>query len=294
MRWTMTLVLLTIPAFANAQDTFTLKMPPQAKGDVHRVSIDMRDSTRVLRIDMFGNEFKRHITSAASLLSYADECLAVDNGTVTSFRRHIESAAQIVNEGDPIFLAVHGKTVRVDQQNGTRQLTWEDAPARPDTFTEQLEQELKDGKDKKAAIASFDPLPGQAVKVGESWNIDVSAIVKDCEAKHGCKLTGATGTGTLKEVYQGAKGQCAKVEVHIKVPLTTLKAGETVIELKDDSGTSLDGIYDFALTAGDSHYQSVMRLNFQAVGTTAERDGTSARLQIETAVELKEQRVGQR
>ena len=100
----------------------------------------------------------------------------------------------------------------------------------------------------------------------------------------------ATGVGTLKEVHQGPKGPCAKVEVHIRVPLRTIKNGEHNLDLSEGSGSTLDAVYDFALDGNDSHYAAAMQMKFLATGSNPESDGTQSRVRIELGIELREQR----
>jgi hypothetical protein len=290
MRWTLATILLAIPTLATAQDAIALKMPPQAKGDVRRVVYDTDQTVRLQRLDMFGTEIKERASRVASQLTYVDECLDADNGEIKRYRRRFENATETVNDANPTILAIHGKTLVVDHRSGPPQIIWQDGKPLSDGITGPVEDAIKEGKDKLGGIASFEPLPDRPVKVGESWNIDVSAIVKDCEAKHGCKLTGATGIGTLKEVYQGAKGRCAKVEVHIRVPICTIKSGERQMALTDGSGTTLDAYYDFALDGSDSHYSSKIRMAFLATGRNPEADGTSTRVRMELGIDLKEER----
>jgi hypothetical protein len=293
MRWTLAAILLAIPTVVTAQDAVALKMPLQVKGDVRRVVYDTDQSLSLLRLDMFGAELKQRASRVASQLTYVDECLDADRGDVKRFRRRFENATESVNDSNPAVLAIHGKSLLVDRGSGPAQITWEEGKPLSDGITGPIEAAIKEGKDKFGGIASFEPLPDRPVQIGESWNIDVSAIVKDCEAKHGCTLTGATGVGTLKEIYQGPKGRCAKVEVHIRVPLCTIKSSQREMALTDGSGTTLDGYYDFALD-GDSFYSSTIRMTFLATGRNPEADGTSTRLRMELAIDVKEQRSASR
>jgi hypothetical protein len=248
----------------------------------------MRQSFRLLRLDTLGNDLSNRRTNMASALAYADEILDVDKGEITRYRRRFETATETLDDASPTELSVHGKTALVDMQGGKRQISWEGSEPISDSLTQHLEEAFKSGKDKLAGLASFEPLPDRPVKVGESWNIDVTAMVKQCETKHGCKLTGATGLGTLREVYQGAKGPCAKVDVRISIPLRTIKNGNRLIDLNEGSGSTLEATYDFALANSDSHFASTMCLNFQAAGSNAEVDGTTTRIRLEATIEAKE------
>jgi hypothetical protein len=291
MRMLLATFLLAFPAVAFAQETFVLKLPPQGKGDVHRVSVDMEQTIGMQRLDTFGAALNDRTNNQISRLAYVDEFLDADKGEITRFRRRFESAIESANSAQPTFLPIHGKTLLVDRRNATPQVTWEDGKPITDGVAATLEDALKEGKDKLGAMASFEPLPGRPVTVGDSWNIDVSAIVKDCEDKNGCKLTGATGVGILRQIYPGAKGPCAKVEVKIRVPLHTIKNGDVVLALSDDSGSVLEAVYDFALGGTDSWYESTMHMTFKATGKNLERDGSTSRLRVDLAIDMKEQRL---
>jgi hypothetical protein len=261
-------------------------MPPRSKGEQRTVSFDMQQAVRMLRLDTFGSDLAEQTHRSAAKLVYRDEVLEVDKGEVTQYRRRFETATETVNDSNVVVLPLHGKTIVVDRRSGKPQITWEDG----NPVTGSLIDAIKEGKDMIGNMASFEPLPDHPVKVGDSWNIDVSAIVKECEAKHGCKLTGATGIGTLKEINQSAAGPRAKVEVRIRVPLRTIQGSEHELDLSDGSGTTLDAIYEFALGNHDNFYASAMQMKFLATGTNPESNGTSTRLRIELTVDLKEQR----
>ena len=210
MRMLLATFLLAFPTLAFAQETYDLKLPPQGKGDVHRVSVDMEQTIGMQRLDTFGAAFNDRTSSQASRLAYVDEYLDADKDEITRFRRRFEIATESTDAAPPSFLAIHGKTVLVDRRTGTPQVNWEDGKPIGDGVAATLEDALKEGKEKLGAMASFEPLPGRAVKVGESWNIDISAIVKDCEDKHGCKLTGATGVGRLRQVYPAPRDRALR------------------------------------------------------------------------------------
>ncbi len=294
MRSTLSALVLLIPSLATAQETYTLKTPPFAVGQTHRVSMSVVQTTGTIRLDPFGGQIKDRTSTFASQLTYLDQFLDVDKDKVARFRRKFENATETVNDSNPTQLAIHGKTVLVDHRGGARQVDWEDGRPSSDGVTGDMENALRDGKDKLACLASFEPLPGRPVRVGESWDIDISAIVKDCEAKHGCKLTGATGKGTLKQIYQGAKGPCARVEVNIHVPLSTVNNGDKQMQLNEGSGTFLNAVYDFALGGEEVAYASAMQLHFLAAGSSPEADGTATRIRIDLTVDLKENRSGPR
>src|SRR5438270_194242 len=125
MRWTLTILLLTIPGLARAQETYTLKFPPLAKGDVLNVHSRMFQTLRMMRLDQFGNDLADRSSAFSSQMNYVDEFLDVDKGEPTHYRRRFETASETINAGNPTLLAIHGKTITVDHRGGARQITWE-------------------------------------------------------------------------------------------------------------------------------------------------------------------------
>jgi hypothetical protein len=283
-------VLAAAPALASAQEAVTLKFPPPAAGDVLRMEFNARQAMRTLRLDAYGNDLLGSRNSAGSLIVYNDEILDVDAGKVTRFRRTFESVAESVNDSMPLILSCHGKTVLVDERGLKREVTWENGEPAGDTLSQKIDDLLRGSRERAAGLHTFDPLPAAAVKPGDTWNVDVSAMVKECQAKHGCAIEGATGTAKLAKVYDGPRGKRATVEVHISIPLQTIRTATKKIDLSDGSGTTLDATYDFACDGKDSYYASGSRMTFIADGRAVEPDSTTSRMRLEMTMELKEHR----
>jgi hypothetical protein len=282
-------VLVGVPAWATAQEAVTLKLPSPAKGDVQRVHFCGQQLVRMLSLDALGNDINERSGTVGTLVIYTDEFLDVDKDRATRFRRHFDALTETVNDADPVKLPWHGLTAVVDQREGKCHISADGGDQLPGLLADQLEALLKTTRDKMAMLTAFNPLPDRPVKVGDSWNIDVTELIRACETKHNCKMNGATAVGTLREVSPGPKGRRAKVEVNIRIPLTRISANGRELELNADSGTSLESILEFALD-GDSFSASNSRFHFLAAGTGPEADGTSTRMRVESTVDLRENR----
>jgi hypothetical protein len=284
-------ILLAVPVSASAQEAYTLKLPAAAKGDVSRVEFSMRQSFRLLKLDAFGNEIRDDLNEATSGLTYVDTILDQVAGQTTRFRRNFERVVQSANGSDPIPMPCHGKTVLVEVKDGTTQVTWEGGESVPDGFARQMEAVLKGSKENFAAFSRVDPLPGLPVKVGETWTVNISNLVSDCEAKHGCQVTGASGSATLQKVEKRGDSLFAVMLVKVQVPLKCIVQGERRISLQDGCGMTWESTYNFCIDGTSSALLTRNHFNFLTAGTAPEHHGLATRLRLETDVELTEARV---
>jgi hypothetical protein len=284
-------VLAMFPLAACAQDTYNLKLPLAAKGDVSRVEFSMRQSFRLLKLDAFGNEFRNDSNDAGAGLIYVDTILDQSDQKTTRFRRHFERAVQTVDTSDPVPMACHDKTILVEVKDGKTQVMWEGGQMVPDSFAQQMEAILKGSKENFAALTKVDPLPKAPVKVGESWTIDIRDLVRECEAKHGCEVTDPSGTAVLEKVEKREGHLMAVMVVKVQVPLKCITQGDKRIALNNGSGMTWESTYEFCVDSSTTAFKTHNRFHFLTSGTAPERNGLSTRLRLETDVELSETRV---
>jgi hypothetical protein len=284
-------VLLAIPRGAHAQDSYTLKLPAAAKGDVNRVAFSMRQSFGLIKLDVFGNEIRNDNNDATSALTYVDTILDQAGGQTTRFRRQFERAVQTVNGCQPIPMLCDGKTVLVEVKDGKTQATWEGGEMVPDSFAHQMELILKGSRDSFASFCKVDPLPSLPVKVGETWTVNIAKLVNDCEAKHGCEIKGASGSATLQKVEKRGASLFAVMSVKVQVPLTCIVQGDKRISLNDGCGMTWESTYDFCVDGTSTGFATRNHFHFLTAGTAPEHHGLSTRLRLETDVDLSESRM---
>jgi hypothetical protein len=283
-------VLLSIPTAARSQESYSLKLPVAAKGDVSRVEFSIRQSFRLMKLDAFNNEIRSDVNDATSGLTYVDTILDQVGGQTTRFRRQFERAVQTVDGSDSIPMFCHGKTVLVEVKDGKTQVTWEGGDAVPDSFARQMEQVLKGSRENFAAFSKVDPLPALPVKVGDTWTVDISNLVSDCESKHGCEVKGASGSATLQKVETRGSSHFAVMTVKVHVPLKCIVQGEKRITLQEGCGMTWESTYDFCIDGTSSAFVTRNHFHFLTAGLAPEHHGLSTRLRLETDVDLNESR----
>jgi hypothetical protein len=283
-------ILLAVPTAATAQEGYTLKLPAAAKGNVSRVEFSFRQSFNLIKLDAFSNEIRNDTNDASSGLTYVDTILDQVNGQTTRFRRQIERAVQTVNGSDPIPMLCHGKTVLVEAKDGKTQVTWEGGESVPDNFARQMELILKGSKENFAVMSKIDPLPSLPVKVGETWTINISNLVSECEAKHGCEVKGASGSATLQKVEKRGGSLFAVMVVKVHVPLRCIVQGEKQITLTDGCGMTWESTYDFCIDGTQSAFATRNHFQFLTAGLAPEHHGLATRLRLEMEVDLRETR----
>jgi hypothetical protein len=273
------MLLLAVPCRVTAQENYTLQLPAAAKGDVSRVELSMRQSFRLLKLDALNNEIRNDTNLASSSLCYVDTILDQAGGQTTRLRRTFERAVQTVNDSNPVTMACHGKTVLVEMNDGKAQVTWEGGEQVPSAFAQQME-----------ALLKVDPLPKLPVKAGESWKVDIAGLVRDCEAKHGCDVTGATGSATLEKVEKRDGSLFAVMVVKVHVPLKRIVQGDKRITLQDGCGMTWESTYTFCIDGSSTAFSTRNHFSFLTAGTAPEHNGLSTRLRLETDVDLMETR----
>jgi hypothetical protein len=283
-------ILFAAPVSASAQEYYTLKLPLAATGDISRVEFSMRQSFRMLKLDAFSNEIRNDSSDGSTGLTYIDTILEQVDGKTTRLRREFERAVQSVDAGELVAMTCQGKTVMVEVKDGKTQVSWEGGNMVPDSFAQQMEAVLKGSKENLATLSKVDPLPKLQVKVGDSWTVDIAALIAECEAKHGCEVAGASGKASLEKVEKRDGKLFAVMVVKVQVPLKCITRGDKRISLNDESGMTWESTYNFCIDGSSTAFQTRNRFHFLTAGTAPEHSGLSTRLRLETEVELNETR----
>jgi hypothetical protein len=281
---------LALPAWAAAQPAYTLKIPEPATNDVNRVDCNVSQAFGLSKYDAFGKQYHDESTYTGSRLIYNDTILETVAGKITRFRRQFEVAQQSVRDDPAMVMACQGKTIIVENRDDKIALTWENGQPPPDGFVRQVEALLKGNKEQMGAFARVDPLPNGAVKAGDSWDIDIGALVRECQEKHGCEIKGAAAKAKLVAVEKRDIGTFAVVKVHVFVPLERIQRGERVLKLTSDSGMTWDATYDFCCDGTCSAFKSENHFRFMTTGNTPESSGLSTRVRLDTQIDLIESR----
>jgi hypothetical protein len=283
-------LVLWVPAVATAQESYLLKIPAPDQNNVNRVECGMSQTFRMAKHDAFGQEYKSESSFASSHLVYIDTFLELKDGEVSRFRRHFNTATQCVKDDPAAVMSCEGKTVLVEIKDGKTQLRWENGEPPPSSFVAQVEALLKQGKGQLGEFAHVDVLPGFAVKVGQSWSVDVDALVRNCQEKQGCEIKGVKAEATLQKVEKREGSSFAVVLVKVHIPLKRIEQGKRAINLDDASGMTWEATYDFCCDGTCSALETRSHFHFLTDGRSPEESGLSTHLRLDTEVDLSERR----
>lgn len=278
--------LICTPAFAD-DEAYEIKVKKDAKGDKGKVT-KAEEGNTTATIELGGQE-KVTKQKTGTKYAYTEEILERPAGAKKSTKiKRVYETAQKTKEGKKETLPYQGKTVVIEKKGDTYVFTV-DGKKLPKDDAEDLDKEFnkKDGEE----LDNEDFLPKKAVKVGESWKIDVAKLAKSFGSEAPFELDADTSkaSGKLLKAYKKDGKQFGVIEVKIDFTPTEFKTEGDAIPLKKGSKLGLvitiDACIDGTVNDGDVKMDIVINIEGEIPNGTIKIVGDSK--VTETAREIK-------
>src|SRR5436305_1737525 len=175
--------LLTGPARARAEDTYTIKFKEAAKGDRSLVEKQSTEQGRTKILDADGKAVLDKEQNKATVSLYRETVLEKPLGErkPTRSKRRYEKARRTAG-GKEEKLAFEGKTVLIEKKDDAFRFTVEGGEELSPLEGHHRDKEFnKKNPGLDEAAVKHVLLPTKPVKVNEPWKADAASIVKDME-----------------------------------------------------------------------------------------------------------------
>jgi hypothetical protein len=279
MKWAVALALFLGPVAVQAQDAVTIKLRKAAKGETSLVEKNSTDVSKNKIVDDQGKALQDKEEKKGETYVFRETVLERDGDKPpTKLRRQYEKA-QVAVDGKTTELAYQGKTVLIEKKDGKfhfqidggKELTGDEAKHLNDEFNKKEGDEL----DFEKAI-----LPKKAVKVGETWKIDMEPLVKDFEKSTSLPMDigKSAGTGKLLKVYQKDGKQFGVMELSLDMPLKAGKADKIVIDA--GSKISVAATLDICIDGSAESGTITGKLGVELKATVPLADNKEAKLSL--------------
>ena len=246
--WIAVLSLVLTPLASPAQE-YAIRLGKPGPGDQLQVKVDNATEVEFKALDSSGNAVveKKEIKGHQFIFRQTGIERGPSGGDLVKLKRTYKKAQRTL-DGDRRTLPFQGETVLIEKNK--------DGP-----FTFQIvDGEVVEGEDAKELHEEFNKggigklfemfQPKQAVKVGETWKLDVAMLAKEFskDGKIDIDAAKATGAGKLTKAYQKGGVQFGVVELTLTLPIThfdhegnktAVKEGKLVIKLETDG--AIDG-----------------------------------------------------
>jgi hypothetical protein len=242
---------LVAGAAGAADEAITIKLKKAGKGDVVKET-KTEDVTNDATITVGGQEMKQNEKSSSKFV-YTDEILerGEKDPKPTKLKRTYETA-DVTKMGKEVDLGLKGKTVAIEKGKDKYTFTVADGKL-GDEAKEVLDKEFnkKDDVDAEELM-----LPKKAVKVGDTWEVDVKAVEKMFGEEMSVDKDKTKVTGKLVKVYDKDKAKFGVVEYTMELPIASLKIMDQSVPATAGSKlkltVSLDGCLDGTVYGGTS------------------------------------------
>jgi hypothetical protein len=244
--WVLAAMVMTLsPLTASAQE-YVIKVKRPGLGDKSQVKSTGNSEVEFKLLDSNGNAVMDKKETKALKFIFHEIGLerAAAGEELVHIKRNYEHAERKV-DGTRHTLPYQGKTLHIQKKNGNWifEIEGEGDDVIYGKEAEELTEEFVKGGASKLVNDAF--LPRKAVKVNDTWKLDVAQLAKDF-SKDGKLETDdakAKGSGKLLKVYQKNGKQFGVLELTIEVPVTGLindgnktptKEGKITIKVERD------------------------------------------------------------
>jgi hypothetical protein len=235
-RWTGFLIAVAwclTSVQSQAQDTYTLKCKKAAAGTVSQANYTDINADQI-KISANGKVVEDKVSRTNTTWTFEEVVLERPNLSkkATLLKRTYTKA--LVTEDDKMrMMPYHEKTVFIEKKDGKYQFRVDGggALALPDAMY--LDQEFNRNPEDELDWDNV-MLPRQAVKIGDSWKIDMAGVVQGLEKTGQMKLDAAraTGTGKLLGISTRNNNQFGELEFKLEMPILSMKSKNGDIALK--------------------------------------------------------------
>jgi len=248
--WILALSVITLPAWAQDDKTYEIKLKPDAVGDRIRVTkSDVSENTATIELSGQKNE---NVQKKTVRFSYTEEVLERDvKAKLSTKLKRTYTQAEKIEEGKKTKYSYAEKTVLIKRVDGKFEFTVDGVELDEDD-AEDLEEEFN--KEDEIPLHDEDLLPKKPVKIGETWNIDTALVAKSFESVVPFKLDVPKSkvTGKLLKVYTKDGKQYGSIETKLKFVVKEFKLDGQEMELKPESFMEVTSVIEQCID-GSSH-----------------------------------------
>jgi hypothetical protein len=272
--------LLLGPAVARTQETYTIKLKDRAEGEAAMVKRNESTVTKV-KVSSDGKVLVDNNISNGINAEYKETLLKGEPGKPPVKFQRDYTKVQTTDNGKTEEGALQGMSVIIEKKDKGYEFTNAkgeklDGPAAV-ALAKEFNKNNDDGKELEKLV-----MPKGAVKVGDSWKIDMAKIATVFAKEGAMELdtAKATGQGSLVKAYKKDGRQFGDMKFKLEMPLQTV--GKGVEQMKFMPGAkvvleiSLDACIDGTSETGTMKMKMVMSGN----AAVAAAPGATASLNV--------------
>jgi hypothetical protein len=211
------IAVLWISAFTSgvhAQEKYTLKLKEPAPGD----SFVFRGSENTKTVTKYeGNQADMTVMETKKGHSFLYTETYLKAPAAPGSRQRSYDKALVTKEGDITILGLEGKTLLIEKKKDGFQFRWEGGGTPQGDDAERLEKEF----DKKTNhFGDHNLMPTKAVKLNESWPVDVAEYMKGAD-ENTAKMYDvgrAKFSAKLTRVYKQGDSQFGVIDFEFELP----------------------------------------------------------------------------
>jgi hypothetical protein len=225
--------LLGVLVPVRSPETYTIRFKKAQKGDCTLVTKHEEQKTQV-QFAADGANGQSQETSETADYVYRETILEIPEGKdrPTRLRRQY-TKAEVKTGGKAQVLAYQGKTVLIEKKDGKYQFRIEEGKALTGKEAEYLNREFNRTEEIPVDFNRL-LLPRKAVRVKESWPIDLDTLTRTLGKAIPLEFDRAksSGTGRLLRVYHKGRRLFGEFDLRMELAGKSIKMGDTTIPLK--------------------------------------------------------------
>lgn len=273
--------LLVWTSAIQAQPAFTIKLKESGEGDA--VFVKKSDSTvsKVTVADGDGKILVDQRETKTEVLEYKETVLKRAADTSPTKREREYTKVQSGKDDKTEDGALQGKTVIIEKKADQFLFTYKDGEAVAGAAKAALMKSFSKKSDNNAELEKL-VLPKKAVKVGDSWKIEMPLIVKEIGKDGAMELDGAksTGQGTLVKAYKKDGRQFGEMKFKLEMPMTSVGEGKGQLKFTAGAKIVMDITLDACIDGTSETGTMTMKMDMTGVADFPQMAGATATLDV--------------
>lgn len=276
---------LTSAAFA--QEAITIKLRTRAEGDVVAVTKSETVVSKVRVADGKGNVLVDQIDNKGTTTTAYTETMLQREGTKPPTKLQREYSKAQIKKGDDVEnLEMQGKTVVIEKSGDKYAYSYKDGTPVSGKSATTLAAELNRKAQSDANLEKM-MLPQTAVKVGDSWKLDMAPILKELfkdgkDAEMDVDAAKAVGSGKLVKTYKKGNQLFGELQYSMALPLKSMGKAAAKMDFNAGAKMTLDMKLDTCIDGTSETGNINVKMSLNGTASLAQLPGSIATISVQS------------
>jgi hypothetical protein len=272
--------LFVVSAALQAQETYTIKLKERGEGETAVIKRKETTSTKVV-VSVGGNQVVDTREIKSEVKEFKEQYLKLDDKKIATKLQREYAKVELTKDNKKEEGALAGKTVIIEKKGNAYDFTYKNGDKVEGQAAAELAIEFGKKKQESAVLEKL-MLPPGAVKVGDTWKIDVAKIAElfGKDEAVGLDVKKSVSEGKLIKAYKKDGRQFGVMKFKLDMPLDYIGKGKEQLKFTSGAKMIVDIDFDVCIDGGSENGVMTMKMNMKGMATLAALEGATAMMDV--------------